>query len=361
MTELKQPISSKLCSQFGFDGEKRFQRLRLLDLLEDDNVIAETLIKKVIRPNIVAMVDGFYEQLMTDPIAFQFIGDPELLNRLKKIQSNYLLNLGVNFKSEAYFESRLRAGLAHAWVGLPLVTYQCGYYIQQKIIIQFINQLSDKSEAEALINFLLKIIALDMSLAVEMYHNIQVKGLSQTLDRVQFQHRQLLKKSTTDSLTHVLTRAQVLAELNQRIKFTREKKLDLSVIMVDIDFFKQVNDKYGHQTGDHVLKQVAKRFKSAVRSVDLVGRFGGEEFLIVLPNADQKVASRIAERVRTHVSTTPVKCDDVYLDISVSEGVAELIEDDNAKSLIARADKALYEAKNSGRNRVVCLDVKVNG
>jgi len=358
MTEFKESISSTLCQQFGLNKEQRLQRLRLLDLSDDEKVIAEILIKNVIEPNITEIVNEFYAKLMEDPTAREFISDIELLNRLKKTQSKYLLNLGVNFNTQTYFESRLRAGLAHAWVGLPLVTYQCGYYIQQKIIVHYIKSMVDKHKIDVLTNFLLKIIALDMSLAIESYHGLQIQGLSQSLDKMQDRHRQLQEKSSKDSLTGVLTRGQILENLDQCIKKAKEKSQQLSIIMVDIDNFKKINDKFGHQAGDYVLRQMANRFKSAIRSIDNIGRIGGEEFLIILPNAELDIAINIAERIRTHVSTTPVKSEDILLNVSVSEGVTEFVGGDTAKTLIAKADKALYEAKNNGRNRVVYLDAK---
>jgi len=360
MSEFIQSISSTLCQQFGLNEEQRLQRLKMLDLADDDKAIALTLFEQVIKDNITDIVDEFYEKLLEDPTTCEFIGDTKLLNRLKKKQSKYLLSLGINFNTEAYFESRLRAGLAHSWVGLPLVTYQCGYYIQQKIIIHYIKTKVDEHKVEALISFLLKIIALDMSLAIESYHGLQIQGLSQSLDKMQDQHRQLQQKASTDSLTGVLTRGQILENLELCIKQAKEKSQQLSIIMVDIDYFKKINDKYGHQTGDQVLKQMTNRFRSAIRSIDNIGRIGGEEFLIILPNSDLDTAINIAERIRAHVSTTPIKNENYLLNVSVSEGVTEFIENDSAKKLIARADKALYEAKNSGRNRVIYLDASMS-
>jgi len=357
MTDFHSVASSKLCQQFGLDSESRNQRMKLLELTDDDLALAITLVQTIIKPHIDEIVNQFYEKLMQDPTAYQFIGDPEMLRRLKKIQKNYLLNLGIDFDTESYFESRLRAGLAHAWVGLPLMTYQCGYHIQQKIIAQHIKDFATNNCADVLIDFLAKIIALDMSLAIETYHSLKIQGLAQSLDNMQDKHRQLQKRANKDSLTGVLIRAQIFEKLKQLVHSEKTQPHNLSIMMVDIDHFKKINDEYGHQTGDLVLKQVVNRIKAAMRSVDLIGRYGGEEFLILLPKAALSAATKIAERIVSHVCSTPIKSNEILLDVSVSIGITEYAENDDGKHLIARADKALYQAKNSGRNQVVSLDV----
>ncbi len=124
-------------------------------------------------------------------------------------------------------------------------------------------------------------------------------------------------------------------------------------MMLDLDHFKHINDQYGHLIGDQVLQEFATRCNSSVREVDLVGRYGGEELIILLPETDRKTSMQVAERLRTSIASTPIKVFDKEISVTVSIGVAA--EDENTtdlETLIARADQAMYIAKHKGRNRV---------
>ncbi len=349
---------SKLCERFGLDIAQRRQRLAFLELEDSDHVLATELLEGVIRPNVGGIIDQFYAKLVTDPGALSFISNDETLNRLKKTQIKYLSTLGVGFDTEEYFEDRLRVGLVHDRVGLPLTTYQCAYNILQKIIIVYIRKMLPGDRIDAVMEFLLKIISLDMSLAIEAYHDLQVQGLTRSLDNMKDRQRVLQRRVSTDGLTGVLSRSQILEDLQRYIQNAQNDSSDLSVMMLDIDFFKRVNDQYGHQTGDLVLIQIAQRFKAAVRHVDLVGRYGGEEFLVILPDADMKTSVQIAERIRSHAASSPIKNDEHVISVSISGGVTMFVATDSAESLIDRADRALYEAKEGGRNRVVYLSAE---
>jgi len=158
----------------------------------------------------------------------------------------------------------------------------------------------------------------------------------------------LILSSSTDRLTGVPNRAQLDKHMGNVIGKTKP----LSVIMIDIDHFKKVNDTYGHDAGDLVLKQFAIIVKRTVRPVDFLGRYGGEEFTVIC-NATQETAVEIAGRVRQAVAATLVKISESQvLSITASFGVAEYIPGDTAATIIKRADNALYRAKQDGRNRV---------
>ncbi len=350
--------SSKLCEQFGLDIAQRRQRLEFLELEDSDHTLATELSESVITPNVGGIIDQFYAKLVTDPGAFSFISDDETLSRLKKTQIKYLLTLGVGFDTEEYFEDRLRVGLVHDRVGLPLTIYQCSYNVLQKIIIGYIRKMLPGDCADAVIEFLLKIISLDMSLAIEAYHDLQVQGLTRSLDNMKDRQRSLQRRVSTDELTGALSRSQILKDLQRSMQNAKNDRRNLSVIMLDIDFFKRVNDQYGHQTGDQVLTQISKRFKTSIRNVDMVGRYGGEEFLVILPDANMDTSNQIAERIRAHAASSPIKSGEAIINVSVSAGVTMFVDTDSAESLLERADKALYEAKEGGRNRVVYLGVE---
>lgn len=158
----------------------------------------------------------------------------------------------------------------------------------------------------------------------------------------------LMLSNTTDPLTGVPNRRG----LDRHLEKALGRVNPLSVIMVDIDHFKRVNDTYGHDAGDLVLQQVASVIKNSVRPGDFMGRFGGEEFMVVC-NADIDEAVEIAERVRQAVMSTPVSISDsVTVSITASFGVARHLPGEDALAVVKRADRALYNAKNEGRNRV---------
>lgn len=158
----------------------------------------------------------------------------------------------------------------------------------------------------------------------------------------------LMLSNTTDPLTGAPNRRG----LDRHLEKALGRVNPLSVIMVDIDHFKRVNDTYGHDAGDLVLQQVASAIKNSVRPGDFMGRFGGEEFMVVC-NADIDEAVEIAERVRQAVMSTPVSIpDSVTVSITASFGVARHLPGEDALAVVKRADRALYNAKNEGRNRV---------
>ena len=162
--------------------------------------------------------------------------------------------------------------------------------------------------------------------------------------RQQSAHLMTFTETRTDPLTGAKNRRALDDILATQFGMVNRYGLRFSVVLFDIDHFKQVNDEYGHLRGDQILREVAKLFDATVRETDVVARFGGEEFVIVMPQTDLTGASMVAERVRLAVQQQTI--------VTVSGGVAVAQEGDNAESLIARADACLYSAKTAGRNCV---------
>ena len=160
-------------------------------------------------------------------------------------------------------------------------------------------------------------------------------------------------QATTDVLTGVVNRRRLDDELQRLIAQALRYGQSLSVVLVDLDRFKEVNDTHGHDIGDRVLVEVADRLTATVRDADLVGRWGGEEFLLLAPHTDHPAACALAERCREAISRPSMPVGDVTM--TASFGVATLGPDDDARSLMRRADLALYTAKSEGRDRVVGL------
>jgi two-component system cell cycle response regulator len=168
-------------------------------------------------------------------------------------------------------------------------------------------------------------------------------------------HETLLDLSTRDPLTGLANRGSSLAEFQNRFGLSVRYNRPLSVVMCDLDHFKQVNDTHGHGAGDFVLQCFGEHVRANLREADLAGRIGGEEFLMVLPETDLSGARQFAERLRKAVFSSPVALPSGPLEVACSLGVAERLKTDQEPGqLLARADAALYQAKADGRNRV-CL------
>lgn len=166
-------------------------------------------------------------------------------------------------------------------------------------------------------------------------------------------HEALRQEATHDRLTGLWNRGRVLDQLGRELIRARREHRPLSVVIADIDHFKRVNDTHGHQGGDEVLRQVAERMSALSTERDCLGRYGGEEFLIVLPGCDAARAHASADRLRDAVAATPVVAGGTTLPITVSLGVASTDRaDEPPAALIRLADEALYRAKAGGRNRV---------
>lgn len=161
-------------------------------------------------------------------------------------------------------------------------------------------------------------------------------------------------KATHDALTGLWNHEEIIEILNHELARAERDGSCVSTIMADIDFFKQVNDTYGHMSGDEVLRQTAQKIRSNVRSYDFVGRYGGEEFLLILPECNRTCALSFAERIRSGVDRSLIRTQEADISITISLGVAHSCRDGrlDATTLIKISDAALYEAKRNGRNRV---------
>lgn len=173
---------------------------------------------------------------------------------------------------------------------------------------------------------------------------------------------ELEQETITDPLLGIFNRRFLDRRLQEELLRAQRHGLPLSLMLLDIDFFKKVNDTWGHQNGDIVLKHLAKLLVDTLRQTDLVARFGGEEFVLLLPHTHQGDARMLAERLRRTVEQTPVlitTSDDGYqeLRVTISIGLSCMQqENDNCCDMLERADKALYQAKQTGRNRVISCD-----
>jgi len=165
-------------------------------------------------------------------------------------------------------------------------------------------------------------------------------------------YRTALLKAQRDPLTGVYNRAALTETLTRDVELAQRHQNPLSIIVLDIDNFKNINDSYGHAVGDCLLKGLVERACQSIRRCDMLFRFGGEEFVVLLNNTDEKGALRLAERIRRNVEKEDYRCGGHVIHMTLSAGIAELQEQDIETRLFERADQALYRAKSEGRNCV---------
>jgi two-component system cell cycle response regulator len=174
-------------------------------------------------------------------------------------------------------------------------------------------------------------------------------------DRLRDSVQHTIEMAITDPLTGLNNRRHLERHFATLIETGAREERPVTAVFLDIDYFKSINDTYGHAAGDEVLKAFARRVRQSVRGIDLVARYGGEEFVVVMPDTESEVAYRIAERLRETIAAEPFALDGgVRVRVTVSAGIASVNSpDDTPQSVLKRCDEALYQAKGAGRNRVV--------
>ena len=170
--------------------------------------------------------------------------------------------------------------------------------------------------------------------------------------RQKYEADSLVAEARTDVLTGLKNRRSFDEELHRQFAQRQRQGIVFSLLVIDLDHFKQVNDTHGHPAGDLVLQTVAQRLTKTLREMDLVYRHGGEEFAVICPGSRLHQAATAAERIRQTVEATPVLLKNSSISLTLSVGVAEVVGSEVAEGLLQRVDEALYAAKHAGRNRV---------
>ncbi|MCQ3939281.1 MAG: hypothetical protein DPW18_19890 [Chloroflexi bacterium] len=250
-------------------------------------------------------------------------------------------------------QGRLAGGMLERWLGEfsmrgpnPAVICDCMLIpIPNDRAIFIAERLGSESMLRGVIEKLnrqVKLFEIESSFTKKLAHDKQVE-----LEAVVAQAQEVAQ---TDPLTFLYNRRAIVRELQDEVLRAERYGSMLSVSIIDVDHFKAINDTYGHQVGDEVLRQVAQRLRDGIRHPDIVGRYGGEEFIIVLPNSGAQAAGEQAARLCRQMSETDIQVREHTIRVTLSIGVAQLRKkEDSWDSLLKRADNAMYEAKQRGR------------
>lgn len=271
--------------------------------------------------------------------------------RIKDIFGGPGMVLSTEFKRDLAHQGRL----AQRWLfgeifGVAMLLQVAGFFLLQRIVLSRIARLGATATAISSTGDLSQRVSVsenDEITALENSFNSMVQDLEESRRELLVAQEALEYQASHDGLTGVLNRAAIMVRLRAEMSRAWRSEGSVGVLLMDLDHFKQVNDTYGHAVGDDVLRAVMESVKETVRTYDIVGRYGGEEFLVVAPGASEYDAVAVAERVRENVEklgTIPP--------VTVSIGVTVANGTEEEKQLFVAADTALYRAKRSGRNRV---------
>jgi diguanylate cyclase (GGDEF)-like protein len=346
--------AGSLCGQLQVTEEELQTRLLFLSFGQQDrkNLIE---IHEAISSHVDEIIEEFYDHLLQFEELRGILSDPNLVERLKGSQRRYLLSFGQLGDGVEYAEGRLRIGLTHERVGLKQKWYLGAYHKLFELILRqlAVRYSKDAQRLSSLLLTLNKIVTLDEIFVVDTYYHATRQRLEDSLCQLKDAHRQLEGLSRQDSLTMVNNRRALIETLALEFHRSRRYRHQFALLFLDVDHFKEINDRFGHTFGDQVLLHVVQLAKGMIRPPDIIGRYGGEEFVIGLVECDPAGALQIAERIRLKIAQHRFLWEQHATTVTVSIGIAMLSSDiDQVGTFIARADEAMYQAKRRGRNRV---------
>ncbi len=250
-----------------------------------------------------------------------------------------ITDLSKNRRTQDFHSLIVRLNLLF-YAGVPLFDPE-GWPVGALCVLDHVPRRFSEDDLRALLDF-----------AAITEDELAIRRADEVTHELIDQVEKLRMRAFVDPLTGVWNRGALFDLLSREIERARRTDESLSVTMLDLDRFKSVNDTYGHAVGDDVLREVCRRIKLAIRAYDGLGRYGGEEFMVLFPSTDTEMAIKQAERVREAVRAEPCQLGEDQRTITVSLGVATLQDGETQEQLIERADKALYRAKENGRDRV---------
>lgn len=323
------------CERYGIGDAEIAERLRFFQVEGDrDECVAQ--LGAIIGRHVDAIIESFYDYLLQTPALRDLLADGAKLKRLRTTQRAYILTLGQGRTAREYFERRLQIGRAHERVGLSPMYYLGAYAKLFEVISRHVIADAPSESSAELIITLERLFSLDIELALMTYHGRR--------------HDAIVESVQSDALTGIASRGFALAALEREFGRANRFGRPFALLFIDIDNFKTLNDSEGHAAGDAALADVALCLRNGIRPHDLLGRYGGDEFLVGIIEGEPEVAINVAERIRAAVEA---RFRNRLHPLTTSIGAAHARKSDRLADLIQRADSAMYEAKSTGRNRVV--------
>jgi diguanylate cyclase (GGDEF)-like protein len=332
-------------------------RRRLYDLGDDDlGRLSDA--KPVILRHADEIVERFYEWITADEEMAGIIGDAETLARVKTAQRIYMLRLFDGQCDLEYALSRLRIGMVHNRIGVTPKYYVAAMRRLGALLRARLEQAGPElapTDPAACCASLDKLLAFDLTLVFETYINSltgelrrrrrELKEYAASLEEtVQARTRDLENLARLDSLTGLSNQRTLLDALRREVSRSRRQELVMSLAYIDLDGFKRVNDTRGHRQGDEVLRALARTLKETLRAEDHPARYGGDEFVVIMPQTRAEQAAEVCERIAKLFDAHKPPCE-VTLSIGIVEFEAESSAD--ADMLVQFADDAMYEAKQA--------------
>lgn len=312
----------------------------------DANVIGDLQqVRALLVGRMEKILDDFYLRLSSIPAVdaiFQKDVDP---NRARQMQLVHWMDWVFSGRFNAQYMLRCkRVGRVHLKHGVSPQYYLSGYlFLSRQIKTLILQEFQDSSTARRLCDSVDKALFLDIELAISVYCEAMSADWRRT--------------SLLDELTDIRNRRGTKELISKTLALARRHGRPFCVGLMDIDHFKKVNDTFGHDAGDFILQAIAKQITDSVRETDIVGRWGGEEFIILMPETSLEAALQVCERVRRDIEGLETVFSDQKIRVTASFGVSGYVRSEETdEPVIQRADSALYAAKNKGRNRVEIRD-----
>lgn len=323
------------CERHGIDAVEVQRRLALFALgPEVDDAIGRA--RAAMAPHLDEVVAAFYDYLGSVPELAVLLADGERTARLRITQRAYLESLGAERHTLGYFEARLRIGRVHERVGLA-PTYYLGAYSRLLVILgEKLMARHPPAEVGRILAIVQRIFWLDADLAMTAYHGRK--------------HDAVVDSVRNDPLTGVASRGFLMARLGEECARAERFDRPFAVVFIDLDGFKRINDEAGHDEGDRILGVVGSCIRQGVRPSDIVGRYGGDEFVIGLVEGSIAIAHEVAQRIGASIAARLAA---ETRRPTASCGIALRERGEEAPSLVHRADVAMYEAKRAGKNRTI--------
>lgn len=322
------------CERHGITSEEIQRRLALFSLGPDMDAAIEQA-RDAIRPHLDDIVTAFYKYLGSVPELALLLEDGERTAHLRETQRAYIETLGNARHTLGYFEARLRIGCVHERVGLAPSNYLGAYSQLLTLVGEHIASRLAPDEVAKTCLIVQRLFWLDADLAMMAYHGTR--------------HDAVVDSVRRDPLTGVASRGFLMARLAEECERAERFSRPFAVVFVDLDEFKAINDEAGHETGDRILAAIGECIRTGVRPSDIVGRYGGDEFVIGVVEGNLQAARDVAARVAAQIATRlagEARCP------TASFGVAFRRSNEPANALVHRADIAMYAAKRAGKNQV---------